>query len=116
MGVFVLHIHSLCREVLSPAGGAPSTLALSGLQLSFIESVSQLLAAPLQSFSETTRLVFAVRGGGGQLVEEDVGVAAADLTGGHGAHPGVIEAVPLPERRVPAVRRVMASQSVPGVV
>lgn len=43
------------------------------------------LIAPSQSL-QPTRLIFAVRGGG-QLVEEDVGVAAANLTGGHRANP-----------------------------
>lgn len=43
------------------------------------------LIAPLWSL-EPTRLIFAVRGGA-QFVEEDVGVAAADLAGTHWAHP-----------------------------
>lgn len=36
--------------------------------------------------------------------------------GGYLMVPGVVVAVPLPQRRVPAVGRVMAAQSVPGVV
>lgn len=72
------------------------------------------LIAPPQTL-QPTRLIFAVRGGG-ELVEEDVGVAAANLAGGHRAYPGVIVAVPLPQCWVLAVGCVMASQSVSRVV
>lgn len=72
------------------------------------------LIDPLQRL-KSTRLIFAVLGGD-QFVEEDVGVAAANLAGGHRADPGVVVAVPLPQRRVPAIGCVMASQSVPRVV
>lgn len=90
-----------------PAGSCDSTDSILRLRIGQLISRLQHL--------ESTCLIFAVRGGG-QLVEEDVGVAAANLAGGHWAHPGVVVAVPLPQPRVPAVGRVMASQSVPRVV
>lgn len=68
--------------VLSPLGGALSQQAVS--DSIFRPSLVRLITPPRRL--KPTRLIFAGRGGG-QLVEEDVGVAAANLAGGHGAHP-----------------------------
>lgn len=60
------------------------------MELSSCRSSDSFLLVPVQHSSslrlKSTRLIFAVRRGG-ELVEEDVSVAAADLAGGHGAHP-----------------------------
>ena len=66
---------------LPPAGGAVS------LQAVCVCLCACVFLCRLKSL-KSTRLVFAVRhGGGGHLVEKHVGVTAADLTGGHRTHP-----------------------------
>lgn len=73
--------------VLSPLGGAlPLSLSLSQQAVSGSSSEAEQLITPPQRRLKPTRLIFAVWGGD-QFVEEDVGVAAANLAGRHGAHP-----------------------------
>lgn len=60
-----------------------SSLHVGGISL---HCQAQLGVLRRRRSSQPTRLIFAVRGVG-QLVEKDVGVAAAHLAGGHRTHP-----------------------------